>query len=130
MDTASVLTFVSDYAAAISALNVDRYVATFADDVIAYAPVGAEAFIGKAGIRQFFENIGGLFAKIDFQFTFVEIIGDEIALKWQGSGVGKNGQAVSFEGIDIWRLNQAGKIQTLHAYWNPAPVVAKLAQTK
>ncbi len=130
MDTASILTFVSDYAAAISALNVDRYVATFADDVIAYDPVGAEALIGKAGVRQFFENIGSLFATIDFQFTFVEIIGDEIALKWQGSGVGKNGQAVSFEGIDIWKLNQAGKIQTFYAYWNPAPVVAKLTQTK
>jgi steroid Delta-isomerase len=128
MVTATVSTLANDYAAAISGLDVDRYVDTFADDTIAYDPVGAEALIGKTGVRQFFEGIGGLFAKIDFQFTFIETIGDEMALKWQANGTGKNGQTVSFEGIDIWKLNQAGKIQTFHAYWNPAPVMAKLTQ--
>jgi steroid Delta-isomerase len=128
MTTATISTLAQDYAAAISGLDVDRYVATFADDAVAYEPVGTEAFIGKAGVRQFFESTGGLFAKLDLQFTFIETIGDEIALKWQANGTGKNGQVVSFEGIDIWKLNQADKIQTLRAYWNPAPVVAKLTQ--
>lgn len=128
MTTATISTLINDYAAAISALDVDRYVDTFADDIVAYEPVGTAAWSGKAGIRQFFESTGGLFATLDLQFTFVETIGDEIALKWQASGVGKNGRAVSFEGIDIWKLNQAGKIQTLHGYWNPDPVVAKLTQ--
>jgi steroid delta-isomerase len=128
MATATISTLANDYAEAISAVDVDRYVDTFADDVVAYEPVGTDALIGKAGVRQFFENTANLFAKIDFKFTFVETIGDEIALKWQANGTGKNSQNVSFEGIDIWNLSQAGKIKTLRAYWNPAPVIAKLTQ--
>ena len=129
MTTATISTLINDYAAAISALDTDRYLDTFADDAVAYDPVGTAASIGKAGIRQFSENTGGLFATIDMQFTFAHTIGDEVAIKWLANGTGKNGRTVSFEGIDIWKLNQAGKIQTLYAYWNAAPVIATLTQS-
>jgi steroid Delta-isomerase len=126
MTTATISTLVNEYAAAISALDIDRYLATFADDAVVYEPVGTPACQGKADIRQFFENIAGLFASNDMQFTFVQIIGDEVAIKWLVNGVGKNGVAVSFEGIDIWQLDRTGKIQTLRAYWHPEPVMAQL----
>jgi hypothetical protein len=33
---------------------------------------------------------------------------------------------VHFAGIDVFIINEAGKIETLHAYWNPAEMVAQL----
>jgi steroid Delta-isomerase len=40
--------------------------------------------------------------------------------------MGRNGQAITFSGIDIFTINPAGKIQTMQAYWNPAVVAAQL----
>ncbi len=41
-------------------------------------------------------------------------------------GVSKTGKSVNFEGITIFEINEAGKIQTTRAYWNPAAMVAQL----
>jgi steroid Delta-isomerase len=57
----------------------------------------------------------------------VQIVGNEVAIKWTADGVGKNGRSVTFEGIDLWTLNDVGEIQSLRAYWNPEPVVAQLS---
>jgi hypothetical protein len=38
----------------------------------------------------------------------------------------QNKRKVSFEGIDIIKVNAGGKIQTLHAYWNPDILMAQL----
>jgi steroid delta-isomerase len=56
----------------------------------------------------------------------VFIAGNQAAVKWSGEGISKQGNKVRFEGIDIFTINEAGKIQTLHAYWNPAEMVAQL----
>jgi steroid delta-isomerase len=124
--TTNIPAVINEYPAAINNLDADAYVATFASDAI-YELVGAPPFEGHAGVRQFFEGTGGLFSKINIRWTFVHLVDQEVAIKWAADGVGKNGQAVSFEGIDLWTLNGAGKIQTIRAYWNPEPVVAKLS---
>ena len=54
------------------------------------------------------------------------IAGNGAAVKWTGRGVSKAGRKVQFEGIDVFEINEAGKIQTVHAYWNPAEMVAQL----
>jgi steroid Delta-isomerase len=117
---------VHDYIAAINNLDVNAYLANFADNAIAHEPVGTPAFVGHEGIRQFFENTGGLFASIHMQSSFVHVVGNEAAIKWTIQGTGKNSKSVTFEGIDLWKFNDANKIQTLNAYWNPEPVVAEL----
>ena len=45
---------------------------------------------------------------------------------WTGTGISKQGNKVRFEGIDVFDVNEAGKIRRLYAYWNPAEMVAQL----
>ena len=52
--------------------------------------------------------------------------GSEWAIAFRGEGLGANGAEVIFEGIDIMRLDKAGRIAELRAYWNPGPIIAKL----
>jgi len=52
--------------------------------------------------------------------------GNGAAVRWSGRGLSRQGRKVHFEGIDVFEVNEAGKIQTLHAYWNPAEMVAQL----
>jgi steroid delta-isomerase len=40
--------------------------------------------------------------------------------------VGKNGREVTFAGIDVITVNEAGAIQTVRVYWNPVPVLTEL----
>jgi steroid Delta-isomerase len=128
MTTATIPSVVNDYAAAINSLDIDSYANNFAPNATAYEPVGSPAYEGHSNVRQFFEATASLFASINFRWTFVHVVDNEVVSKWQAEGVGKNGQSVTFEGIDLMTLNEAGKIQSLRAYWDAQAMVAKLTK--
>jgi steroid delta-isomerase len=117
---------VADYFAAIRAMDTARWVATFAADAVSQDPVGGPPINGHTALRRFFEGITGAFEKVGLFEDHVFVNGNEAAVKWTGRGVGKNNRAVTFEGIDIFEINDEGKIQTLRAYWNPAAMMAEL----
>ncbi len=117
---------VADYFAATRAMNGEAWVATFAEDAISHDPVGAPPMQGHAALRQFFDGIVGAFEKVGLSEDQVFIAGHSAAIKWTGRGTGKNGRAVTFEGIDVFEINEAGKLQTVRAYWNPAAMMTEL----
>lgn len=114
------------YFAAIRAMDVEAWVATFAPDAMSYDPVGAPPNVGHDALRQFFNAIAGAFKTVNMTEDHVFIAGDGAAVKWTGTGTGKNGRNVRFEGIDIFEFNQAGLIQTIRAYWNPMEMMMQL----
>jgi steroid Delta-isomerase len=128
MTITTIPSVVNDYAAAINSLDSDSYANTFAPNATAYEPVGSPAYEGHAGVHAFFEATAKLFASINFRWTFVNVVGNEVAVKWQADGLGKNGQSVAFEGIDLMTLNGAGKIKSLRAFWDSQALVAQLTQ--
>jgi steroid delta-isomerase len=117
---------VKAYFAAIETMNADRWLANFAEDAEAFDPADAPPHTGHDGLRQFFEAIAGGFKEVALTADDVFIVGHEAAVKWTGSGVGKNGRAVHFQGIDIFEINEDGKIQKTRAYWNPAELMGQL----
>jgi steroid delta-isomerase len=126
MSTELVQKAVADYFAATRAMDAQAWVETFAEDGTSYDPAAPPA-IGHAALGQFFEAIAGAFKEVGLTEDNVFVKGQEAAVKWTGRGVGHNGQEVVFEGIDIFEINEAGKIQTLRAYWNPSALMAQLA---
>jgi len=117
---------VKAYFAAIRAMDAESWVATFAPDAVSYDPVGAPPTAGHDALRQFFEAICAAFKKVGMTEDHIFIAGNGAAVKWTGSGKGKNGRNVRFEGIDVFDFNEAGLIQTVRAYWNPAEVLMQL----
>jgi steroid delta-isomerase len=117
---------VADYFSAIRAMDVQAWVSTFATNAISHDPVGAPPAEGHDALRQFFESIAGAFEKVALFEDHVFVNGNEAAVKWTGRGTGKNGRPVTFEGIDIFEINDEGKIQSIRAYWNPAVMMAEL----
>ncbi len=114
------------FAATRSTNKAAEMVACFAVDTISYDPADGPALEGHAGLLQGFQQIGTFFTEIELTANFTAINGNEAAVKWSGRGTGKNGVAVTFEGIDLFEFNVAGQIQTLRAYWNPAATITKL----
>ena len=119
---------VAEYFEAIRALDADRWVATFAENGVSLDPYGSQELVGPDALRQFFLGIAGGFETLSFKEDSVFVSGDRAAVKWTASGVGKNGKPVTFEGIDVFEVNDAGKIQTVWGYWDPGEMMATLAQ--
>jgi steroid delta-isomerase len=117
---------VKDYFAAIRAMDQKAWVNTFAEDAVSHEPVGAPPIVGHEKLAEFFQSITAAFKEVGLTENDVFVAGNGAAVKWTGSGVSQSGNKVHFEGIDIFEINEAGKIQTLHAYWNPAEMVAQL----
>ncbi|HYY57543.1 MAG TPA: nuclear transport factor 2 family protein [Pyrinomonadaceae bacterium] len=116
---------VADYFAATRAMDAARWVATFAEDGVSHDPAAPPAR-GHEALRLFFESIAGAFREVGLTEDNVFVVGREAAVKWTGRGVGHKGREVVFEGIDIFEIDEAGKIQTVRAYWNPAALMAQL----
>lgn len=117
---------VKNYFAALRAMDEQAWVSTFADDAISYDPVGAPPIHGHEKLAEFFQTITAAFKEVGLAEDYVFIAGNGAAVKWTGEGTSKEGRKVQFEGIDVFEINEAGKIQTLHAFWNPAEMVAQL----
>jgi steroid Delta-isomerase len=117
---------VKAYFAALRAMDQQAWVNTFAEDGVSYDPVGALPINGHQKLGEFFQTITAAFKEVGLTEDHVFIAGNSAAVKWTGRGTSKQGRAVHFEGIDVLTINEAGKIETLHAYWNPAEMVAQL----
>jgi len=117
---------VKAYFAALRAMDKQAWINTFAEDAVSYDPVGTPAINGHQKLAEFFETITAAFKEVGLTEDEVFIAGSEAAVKWTGRGISKQGRKAHFEGIDVFEVNESGKIQTLHAYWNPAEMVAQL----
>lgn len=117
---------VKEYFAATRAMDKAAWVNTFAENAISHDPVGAPTLEGHDKLSEFFESITNAFKDVGITEDDVFIAGKFAAVKWTGRGTSKQGKKVHFEGIDVFEVNEQGKIQTLHAYWNPAEMVAQL----
>jgi steroid delta-isomerase len=117
---------VAAYFANIAAMNPEGWVDRFAEDAVSYDPVGHPPTKVHEGFRAFFQQIQGVFEKLETTTEHIFVAGNEAAVKWTTRGISKSGKSVTFEGITVFEVNEAGKIQTTRAYWNPEAMVAQL----
>ena len=117
---------VRNYFLAIRAMDADAFANCFAEDGTTYDPVGTPGITGRAGLREFFASICKNFKTVGLTEEAVFVAGNGAAVKWIGKGTSQSGREVKFEGIDVLEINADGKIQTVHAYWKPAELIAQV----
>lgn len=117
---------VRGYFLAIRAMDADAFANSFAEDGTTYDPVGSPGITGREGLREFFNSICGNFKNVALTEDQVFVAGNGAAVKWTGKGTSTTGKDVNFEGIDVFEVNENGKIQTVEGFWNPAEMIAQL----
>jgi len=117
---------VRNYFLAIRAMDAEAFANCFAEDGTTHDPVGTPGITGREGLREFFASICKNFKSVGLTEDAVFVAGNGAAVKWTGKGTSNNGKEVRFEGIDVIEINEDGKIQNVHAYWNPAEMIAQL----
>src|SRR5260370_23450253 len=114
------------YFMAIRARDADAFANTFAEDGTTHDPVGSAAITGRDALREFFQSICKNFKSLSLTEDSVFVAGNGAAIKWTGHGTSTTGREVKFQGVDVLEVNENGKIKTVHAYWNPAEMIAQL----
>lgn len=114
------------YAAAITALDTDAFVACFAPNCELNDPVGAPPSYGQDGARAFFTGFLPLLDSIEFRPVTIFAASGSAAYSWVVEATGKAGQSARAEGIDVFEFDADGKILRSFGYWNPGPFVAAL----
>jgi len=114
------------YFLAIRAMDAEAFANTFAEDGTTCDPMGTPPISGRDGIREFLSSICKNFKSVGLTEESIFVAGNGAAVKWNGKGTSASGKEVRFEGIDVFEINQDGKIQNVWAYWNPAEMIAQL----
>ena len=117
---------ITRYFAATRAMDVEAWLACFADDAISYDPYGAPPIQGKDELRAFFLSVTTAFTAIGFTEDFLAVTGNRAAMKFTARGVAANGKTATCEGIDVFEVNDGGTIQTMWGYWDPVRMMAQL----
>lgn len=117
---------IATYFTNMAAMNPESWVDNFAEDAVSYDPVGHPPTKVHEGFREFFAQLQATFQQLKATTEHIFVAGNEAAVKWKIEGISQGGKLVTFEGITVFEVNEAGKIQTTRAYWNPASMLSQL----
>lgn len=106
--------------------DVELWGSIFAEGGVLVDPIGTPARHGRSEIQEFLSGVLSLCDKFGVSENYVFVHENTAVVKWTGNGTGKNGCSFTFEGIDIFELNEQGKIQSLKAYWDAEPTLKVL----
>jgi hypothetical protein len=111
------LTHINAFTAAMARKDLDTMLTHMANDIVLKTPLAAEPFQGKAAVRPVVE---ALFKVVD-TFDFQEIMQGP---RHVSSFFKVTSGATELDGVDFWRLNEAGLIKEMTVLWRPLPAVA------
>jgi steroid delta-isomerase len=114
------------YLDAFSAMDEEGWIAVIAPDAVSNDPVGAPELRGHDAFRRFFRGICAAFDQLELTPDSVFVQDDTVAVKWTGRGSGRNGRAVTFEGIHVFVVDRSGLISRLWGFWEPGHLAAEL----
>lgn len=113
------LTHLNAFVDAMRRKDLGAMLTHMADDVILKTPLHIEPFRGKAAIRPVVEALLRVVDRFDFR---ERMQGPEHVSQFFGVTVGSN----QLDGMDYWRLDEAGLIQEMTVLWRPLPAILEV----
>ena len=110
------LTHIHAFTAAMQRKELEAMLTHMADDIVLKTPLAAAPFRGKAAIRPVVEALLDVVDRFEFRETMQ---GPQHVSAFFGITVGPD----ELDGVDLWRLNEAGLIQEMTVLWRPLPAI-------
>jgi ketosteroid isomerase-like protein len=111
----------------------DEWLALFAEDAVVEDPVGSSIFDpegvghhGKAAISAFWDKAIALAERFEFDIRDSFAAGSEVANVGTISAFLPGGMRVDTEGVFVYRVDEAGQIQSLRAFWETERTMATM----
>jgi ketosteroid isomerase-like protein len=99
--------------------DLEGMLAPMADDVVLNTPLAAEPVRGKAAVRQ----VVGTLLKVVNKFDFQELMQGPVHVS---SFYTLTSGTIELDGMDYWRLDEAGLIKEMTVLWRPLPEVSQV----
>ena len=98
----------------------DAFLACFAPDAVQVDPYPAPANVGPEAIGAFWDGAAAGAESVDFTTRSLHVTADRAALAFTIVIHAPGGSGVTFEGIDVFEVDDDGRIASITAYWDPA----------
>ncbi|MGA9868580.1 MAG: nuclear transport factor 2 family protein [Acetobacteraceae bacterium] len=116
------LTHIDAFTAAMRRKDLEAMLTHMVDDIILKTPLVAEPIRGKAAVRPVVKALLGVVDAFDFHEVMQ---GPEHVSSFFRVTVGAN----ALDGMDYWRLGDAGLIQEMTVLWRPLPAIEAVRST-
>ncbi|MDQ1361380.1 MAG: steroid Delta-isomerase [Acidimicrobiaceae bacterium] len=112
---------IARYVATLNARDPDAIAALFAEDAVQADPASNPPNVGREAIGTFFA--GSIEASDGWTFSAptVHTCGDHVAINFR-IAVEAVGTTMIMSGIEVFAVDEAGLIASVHAYWDEADV--------
>ncbi len=119
---------VTAYFEALNAIDREAFLACFAEDAVAQDPYGAATFEGRDGLNKFFDGMERTWREFQMAPQAFYVSGDRVAAPWKTTAVAGNGKQATFEGVNVFTLDDSGKIRALEAYWDIKAMIGQIRE--
>ncbi len=126
MSTEKIASLVTIYFDNMAAMNPEGWVEIFSEDAVIHDPVGTPPRRVHKDSQQFFKLLSNFCEEIKLCKDYIFLVKNGAAVKWTMQIVAKNGCRAVSEGISVFEINDAGKIQKVLSYWDEAAMMTKL----
>ena len=118
---------ISDYFAALNHLDRDAYIACFTEDAVVRDPYGGPTLHGEEGLHKFWKGMERTWESFEMRPEAEYPAGDRVAVPWQTTARSKAGKTAEFAGVNVFTLDDEGKIKQLDGYWDFKAMVAQIS---
>jgi steroid Delta-isomerase len=112
---------VNAYGASFAARDRNAFLACFAADAVQVDPMPAPANVGHDAIGGFYDNAMNMAPDITLFVDRTIVCAEQAAVNFHVEAT-MGGTRMGFSGIDIFTVNDHGKISAITAYWDPATI--------
>ena len=98
--------------------DVDGIVALFADDAMAWDPVGSDPHVGAEGVRAFFAGTHAMVDSLTLQITGPIRCASQFAAFPMTATTVMGDTRLEIDIIDVMTFDEEGRITEMKAYWN------------
>ena len=104
-----------------SGADKESWLAIFADDAEFTVPYPSPAAVGREGLVGFWDRVYSMAGDYKFDVKQLVVAGDRAAMTFTLS-MAMGGSRYEFDGVDVFEVDDAGRIARFNAYWDPTAV--------
>lgn len=110
-----------NHAKLFTAVDKDGWLALYSENAEFVDPYPAARYEGREAMSQWWDGVHGMASGYDFDVRQITVAGDRAAMAFTLSmSVGDD--RYCFDGVDVFQVDDSGRITQFTAYWDPAHV--------
>ncbi|PWH84908.1 nuclear transport factor 2 family protein [Brumimicrobium oceani] len=125
-DIDTIIRVTDAYFAAISSFNQENWINLFAKDGFIEDPIGSRPYHGHQQLAIFFKGVIRFFSEFSMTIENMNIEEDCVKVFWNAKAKSYNNKEINYSGLEIFRINDSGKIMSAQVEWEPAIIADQL----